>query len=112
MDAGCGGEPRPVLSESFDVHLCLDISIVGLRAAKDQLGESGAYILADRSRLPFKDRTFDGVLASHCLYRVEKDKQREVVRELYRGIHYLPTSMRYLSAPIDIFTALRLRQNS
>lgn len=84
LDAGCGGEPRPVLSEGFDVHLCLDISIVGLRAAKDQLGESGAYILADLSRLPFKDRTFDGVLASHCLYHVEKDKQREVVRELYR----------------------------
>jgi len=77
LDAGCGGEPRPALSENFDVHLCLDISVVGLRAAKDQLGESGAYILADLSRLPFKDCAFDGVLASHCLYHVAKDQQKK-----------------------------------
>jgi len=84
LDAGCGGDPRPALSENFDVHLCLDISIVGLKAARDQLGESGAYILADLSRLPFKDGAFDGVLASHCLYHVEKDQQKIVLDELHR----------------------------
>lgn len=84
LDAGCGGEPRPVLSKNFSVHLCLDISVVGLKAARDQLGGSGAYVLSDLAQLPFKDGAFDGVLASHCLYHVDKDKQKDVLRELYR----------------------------
>lgn len=84
LDAGCGGEPRPILSQGFDVHLCLDISIEGLKAARAQLGDSGAYVLADLSALPFKANSFDGVLASHCLYHVDKDQQKDVLQEFYR----------------------------
>ena len=48
------------------------------------LGESGKYILADLARLPFKDKSFDGVLASHCLHHIDKDLQADVLGELYR----------------------------
>ena len=84
LDAGCGGEPRSNLSEGFDVHLCLDLSIEGLKAARDQLGGSGEYVVADLSYLPLKSGSFDGVLASHCLYHVDKKKQKGAIEELYR----------------------------
>jgi SAM-dependent methyltransferase len=84
LEVGCGGEPKPVFSEDFDVHLCLDISLVGLKTARSQLGESGAYVLADLSYLPFKENVIDGLLASHCLYHVHKDQQKKVLWEFYR----------------------------
>jgi hypothetical protein len=34
--------------------------------------------------LPFRDGLFDGVLASHCLYHIERYTQPVVVRELHR----------------------------
>ena len=84
LDAGCGGEPRPKLASNFQRHVCVDISIIGLMEARNQLDDSGDYVLADLTALPFKDQSFDGVLASHCLYHVEKNSQVNVLRDLYR----------------------------
>ena len=84
LDAGCGGEPRNKLSQNFDNHVCVDISLTGLRSAREQLGTFGSYVKADLAALPFKDASFDGTLASHCLYHVDRDLQREVLRELFR----------------------------
>lgn len=84
LDAGCGAEPRTKMSQNFRKHICVDISVVGLREAKNQLGDFGSYVLADLSALPFKDRSFDGVLASHCLYHIDKEIQTVVLKELYR----------------------------
>ena len=85
LDAGCGGEPRPKMSENFQKHVCVDISLKGLEEARRVLGDSGAYVLADLTALPFKDQSFDGVLASHCLYHIEKDSQTAVLSDLYRA---------------------------
>jgi len=84
LDAGCGGEPRHGMSEGFRMHVCVDVSKLGLQEARKQLEDSGAYVLADLAALPFKEKSFDGVLASHCLYHVEKDLQKTVLGELYR----------------------------
>lgn len=84
LDAGCGGEPRPRMSQGFERHVCADISIRGLKEARKQLGDYGAYVLADLAFLPFKEKSFDGVLASHCLYHVDKDSQADVLQELHR----------------------------
>jgi len=83
MDADCGAMPRPEMAEGFQNHICFDISITGLKEAKRKLGDSGIYILGDLSALPFKDGTLDGVLASHCLYHVDKDLQVPVLREFH-----------------------------
>lgn len=85
LDAGCGGEPRPKLAENFQAHICVDISLKGLEEARSVLGDSGAYVLADLTALPFKDHSFDGVLASHCLYHIERDSQVAVLNDLYRA---------------------------
>ena len=84
LDAGCGGEPRRNLSLDFEDHVCVDISLTGLRSAREQLGTIGSYVKADLAALPFKDASFDGTLASHCLYHVDRDLQQVVLRELYR----------------------------
>jgi len=84
LDAGCGGEPRPKLATNYQTQVCVDISVKGLEEAKRLLGDSGAYVLADLTALPSKDQSFDGVLASHCLYHIEKDSQAAVLSDLYR----------------------------
>ena len=84
LDSGCGGSPRRYMSQDFSKHVCADISIAGLAEARSQLGEFGSYVLADLSALPFKDKSFGGTLASHCLYHVDKELQPVVLKELYR----------------------------
>jgi len=84
LDAGCGAEPRLKMSQNFQRHVCIDISIVGLKEARKRLRDSGLYVVADMVSLPFKEKTFDGVLASHCLYHIDKDLQTIALRELYR----------------------------
>ena len=37
LDAGCGGEPRKELSRDFQSHICVDISVVGLKSARERL---------------------------------------------------------------------------
>lgn len=85
LDAGCGAEPRQKMSRNFEKHVCVDISLVGLKEARKQLGNSGLYVVADLAALPFKEKSFDGVLASHCLYHIDKGIQSTVLRELYRA---------------------------
>ena len=85
LDAGCGGEPRPKMSENFQMHICVDISLKGLEEARRVLGDSAAYVLADLTALPFKNESLDSVLASYCLYHIEKDSQAAVLSDLYRS---------------------------
>lgn len=40
--------------------------------------------MADLADLPFKEKSFEGILASHCLYHVDKNIQLPVLKELYR----------------------------
>ncbi len=95
LDAACGGEPRRHLAPGFHRHVCVDLSRVGLAEARDRLGENGFYVLADLSRLPFREETFDGALASHCLYHVAADQQPVVVQEMVRT-----RSSRWSSGPV------------
>lgn len=106
LDAGCGGEPRPKLAVDFQRHVCVDISIMGLKEARNQLGDSGDYVLADLTALPFKDQSFDGVLASHCLYHVEKDSQVNVLRDMYRTTKANKTILVFYSSRYNLVSLL------
>jgi len=85
LDAGCGAKPRSNLAQDIQWHVCVDISILGLREAREQIGDSGIYVLADLASLPFKEDSFDGALLCHCLYHVEKELQFVVLEETYRA---------------------------
>ena len=84
LDAGCGAEPRRALSRGFRRHVCADISMAGLTEARKEIGEAGYYIQADLIALPFAQGAFDGTLASHCLYHIDKDFQIGALEQLYR----------------------------
>ena len=85
LDAGCGAKPIN-LGEKFQRHVCADISLVGLTEARQKLGDRGLYVVADLSALPFKDGVFDGIVASYCLYHLDKDSQLATMQEFYRVV--------------------------
>jgi len=108
LDIGCGAKPRAELAENFRLHLCVDISIVGLNEARKKLGASGQYILADMTDLPFKSNACDAALVCHCLYHVDKDLQVPVLRDLYRIIKPKKRILVFYSSRHNLITAAHL----
>jgi ubiquinone/menaquinone biosynthesis C-methylase UbiE len=86
LDAGCGGKPIKQLGQKFQRHVCTDISLTGLMEARQKLGDRGLFVVADLAALPFKDNLFDGVVASYCLYHLDKHSQLSAMKEFYRVI--------------------------
>lgn len=84
LDAGCGAKPVGQLGQKFERHMCVDISLVGLQEARQKLGARGLYVVADLAALPFHDDAFDAVVASYCLYHLNKDSQISAVKEFHR----------------------------
>ncbi len=89
LDAGSGPIPyRGYLeySEGFDFRVCVDLSLVALTKARAKLGPRGRYVLADLTRLPFRDGIFSATVALHVLYHLPADEQEAAVFELYRTL--------------------------
>jgi SAM-dependent methyltransferase len=86
LDAGCGALPQTGYSAAYRWHVCLDVSLGGLRAARERLGERGLFVVGDLARLPFRDGAFDSTLCAHALYHVHRDEQAAAVRELQRTL--------------------------
>jgi SAM-dependent methyltransferase len=87
LDAGSGAIPWPEymrFHERFDVRICADLSRAALLEAKRKLGDKGRYVLADLTRLPFKDGTVDGAVANHVFYHIPADEQPKAFSELAR----------------------------
>ncbi len=108
LDAGCGAAPRQNFSRNFEKHVCVDISITGLAEAGKKLGDKGIYLIADLADLPFKDETFDGVLASHCLYHVHNDLQPVVLKELYRVTKSNKNLVVFYSSNYNLLSLIRM----
>ena len=71
-------------SDGYDHRVCVDLSVVALRAARRNVGDTGIYVLGDVTRLPFKDDSLDAVVSLHTLYHVPRDEQAEGFREIHR----------------------------
>ena len=108
LDAGCGGQPRPWMSKGFQSHIRVDISVVGLKEAKKQLGDYGEHVLADMAAIPFKDAAFDGILASHCLYHIDKELQPVVLSELYRTSKNHKNILVFYSSRLNLISLIHL----
>jgi len=71
-------------SEGYDRRICVDISVVALRAAKQKLGDKGIYIQGDITQLPLKNVSVDSFVSLHTIYHVPEEKQAAAFRELER----------------------------
>lgn len=89
LDAGSGPIPHPeylAYSFGFARRVCVDLSPRALAEARGKLGDHGVCVVADVTRLPFADGTFDAAVSAHVLYHVPFDEQATALREIYRTL--------------------------
>lgn len=87
LDAGSGPIQYPeylTFSETYQKRVCLDISIVALKEARQRIGERGLFVVADVANLPFKARVFDGIVSLHTLHHLPQADQVKAYDDLYR----------------------------
>jgi len=85
LDAGTGAVPSPYAT-GYEQHICVDLSIKALQEARANIKQDGLYVLADITKLPFKDGTFDTIMCTHTLYLIPGDKQDTTIKEFYRTL--------------------------
>jgi ubiquinone/menaquinone biosynthesis C-methylase UbiE len=89
LDAGSGPVQYSeylTYSEGYHRRLCLDLSIIALREARQKLGELGLYVVADVADLPFKTESFDGIVSLHTFHHLPLSEHRRAYLELYRTL--------------------------
>lgn len=84
FDAAAGAQPRTEFGEAFDYHVCVDFSLTGLRECRRILGDRAVVICGSLLQLPVRSSICGGVIASHCLYHIDKDTQAKAIAELGR----------------------------
>ncbi|HJW89435.1 MAG TPA: class I SAM-dependent methyltransferase [Anaerolineales bacterium] len=94
LDAGSGPIQYPEYleySRGYTARVCLDISIVALKEARNQIGDRqsgghGLFVVADIAHLPFKPRAFDGEVSLHTIHHLSQEEHVRAYRELYRAL--------------------------
>ncbi len=84
LDAGCGGG-RPVadvLSRTFRV-VGLDLAKAQLRLLQNRVLPADP-IMGDMTRLPFRERSLDGIVSLYAIIHVPREEHRSLIREFYR----------------------------
>ena len=87
LDAGSGPIQYPeylTYSQGYQRRVCLDISIVALKEARQRIGQAGLYVVADVAALPFKPDVFDGIVSLHTLHHLTSEDQLRAYTGLLR----------------------------
>jgi len=87
VDAASGPVQFPeylTYSEGYDKRICVDFSFRALVEARKTVGDRGAYVLADITKLPLRDGAADAVVSINTIYHVPEDEQAEAFNELHR----------------------------
>jgi ubiquinone/menaquinone biosynthesis C-methylase UbiE len=87
LDAGSGPIQYPeylTYSQDYAYRVCVDISIVALREARQRIGDHGMFVVADIANLPFKQDVFDGVVSLHTIHHLPAQDHLRAYEELYR----------------------------
>jgi SAM-dependent methyltransferase len=87
LDAGSGPIQYPEYleySRGFHYRVCLDISALALRQARERIGDRGLFVLGDIAHLPFKRSAFDSLVSLHTIHHLPADDQEGGFRELAR----------------------------
>ena len=83
LDAGSGPIQYPEYveySRGFQKRICADISITALKAARERIGKSGAFVVSDISHLPFANKAFDAIASLHTIHGKSVAESRCVPR--------------------------------
>ncbi len=89
LDVGSGPVQYPeylTYSAGYRYRVCLDISILALKEARNRLGDHGLFVVADAANLPFKPGTFDGLVSLHTLHHLPLPEQKKAYIEFLRVI--------------------------
>ncbi|MEQ1785222.1 MAG: class I SAM-dependent methyltransferase, partial [Hyphomonadaceae bacterium] len=87
LDAGSGPIPYEELlryGDTFEKRVCVDLSVKGLWAAKQKLGDRGIYLQGDLTNLPLKTGSMDAVTCNHVIYQIPPEHQVAAWLELWR----------------------------
>ena len=84
LDAATGAQPRVEFGQKFSYHICVDFCLEGLMESKKILGDRAICVLGSLLNLPIKSSMCDGIIASHCIYHIDKDLQHKAISELLR----------------------------
>ena len=87
IDVGSGPIAHPELlsfGQNFEKRICIDLSMTGLRQAKQKLGDKGIYVLGDATKLPIADGSIDAITCNHLIYQLPVALQRQAILELWR----------------------------
>lgn len=84
LDAASGACPREDFGSNFAYHVCLDLSLDGLFECRKLLGPRAICVLGSLLEMPIKTSTCDGIIASHCIYHIDKNLQGAALSELSR----------------------------
>lgn len=71
-------------SKDYKYRICMDLSFLALRQAREKLGNRGIYLVADITNMPLKAGTIDAVVSLNTIYHITKDEQVTAVQEMYR----------------------------
>ena len=89
LDAASGPIAHPeylAYSWYYQCRVCVDMSIVALMNAYQNLERGGFCCLADICHLPFRDDAFDGAISGYTVQHIPKSQQQLAVQELYKVI--------------------------
>lgn len=84
LDAACGALPRVSFGKHFAHHVCLDFSLDGLVECRRVLGDRAITVCGSLLKMPLKTASCDAVLAAHCIYHIDRERQHQAVAEMSR----------------------------
>ncbi|HET6845730.1 MAG TPA: class I SAM-dependent methyltransferase, partial [Anaerolineales bacterium] len=87
LDAGSGPvqwDEYLTYSAGYQYRVCVDISMMALRSARQKLGLHGLFVVADIANLPFRRNVFDGIVSVHAIHHLPSEEHAQAYQELYR----------------------------
>jgi ubiquinone/menaquinone biosynthesis C-methylase UbiE len=87
LDAGSGPIQYPeylTYSAGFKYRVCLDISHIALKEARQRISEHGLFVVGDVANLPFKSNIFEGEISLHTVHHLPVQEHEQAFKELFR----------------------------
>ena len=78
-------ENHMAVARTFARIVCLDLSSVGLEAARRKLGDGAEYVVGSILEADLGAGDFDVVYCAHVLYHISRDLQEAAVRRMLRA---------------------------